>query len=611
MCGIAGLYRPRWPFPIEESEQLIRSMTDCLAHRGPDAEGQWYDPLGRCILGHRRLSIIDTSDAGRQPMVSNDGRFVITCNGEIYNYEDLRALVEGAGGHVRGRTDTEVLLESLALWGIKALNKLDGMFSFAAFDTRTGGLLLARDAFGEKPMYLMDLPDGGLAFASELHALEHLPGFDGTVDIDAMGEVLCFQYIGAPRSIYLSVRKLEPGHWMRVSASGERTSGVFFTFQPATNRADRPISDFADELEDILVRSIRRRIRSDVPIGAFLSGGIDTSTVCALLRRKLNMPLSTYSLGFKDSDESEHLTARAFSRHLATDHHEIVIEPRAAEFLLRLGKLLDEPNADSSCLPTYHLCGFARQHITVAIGGDGGDEMFGGYRRYLFVLDELERYRRGYFPHWRRGAAYYSSRILDAQEPDIEQLLGFVPPNLKNHIKRLRVDLELREGDLLAAMRRTDVENYLPGAVLTKVDRMSMCHSLEVRTPFLSVELARFVEGLPYSVLVKPGQGKMILREIASRYLPQSLVNLPKHGFGLPVENWARNEFLDIASTMLHSDDARLPAILGREAISIFMSWGSPTAMPLPRLWSILMLESWLRHHPATVPDLAPMRSKT
>ena len=441
MCGIAGLYRPRQPFQAAEGERLVRLMTDALVHRGPDGEGQWSDAQGRCILGHRRLSIIDISDAGRQPRTSNDGRWVITFNGEIYNFRELKPVIERAGGQVRGRTDTEVLVESLALWGVGALEKLDGMFAFAAYDTLTGDLLLGRDAFGEKPIYLTDLADGGLAFASELQALECLPGFDGSVDLGAMGEVLCFQYIGAPRSIYRKVEKLRPGHWMRLTASGERTSGCFYAFQPAET-FDRPLPDLADELEDILIRSIRRRMIADVPLGAFLSGGVDSSTVCALVRRKLGASISTYSVGFKGEPGSEHETARAFARHLKTDHHELIVEPQAADFLKGIGRMLDEPNADSSCLPTYLLSGLARRDVTVAIGGDGGDEMFGGYNRYFATLEDFARHRQGRMPDWTPGAGYYGLRLLVAQEPHVEALLGFVPPGLADHLDRLRADVE-------------------------------------------------------------------------------------------------------------------------------------------------------------------------
>ena len=611
MCGIAGLYRPRRPFQAAEGERLVRLMTDALVHRGPDGEGQWSNAQGRCILGHRRLSIIDISEAGRQPRTSNDGRWVITFNGEIYNFRELKPAIERAGGQVRGRTDTEVLVESLALWGAQALEKLDGMFAFAAYDTLTGDLLLGRDAFGEKPIYLMDLADGGLAFASELQALECLPGFDASVDLGAMGEVLCFQYIGAPRSIYRKVEKLRPGHWMRLTASGERTSGCFYAFQPAET-FDRPIPDLADELEDILIRSIRRRMIADVPLGAFLSGGVDSSTICALMRRKLGASISTFSVGFKDEAGSEQETARAFARHLETDHHELIVEPQAVDFLNGIGRMLDEPNADSSCLPTYLLSGLARRHVTVAIGGDGGDEMLGGYNRYFATLEDFARHRQGRLPDWTAGADVYGPRLLVSQEPHIEALFGFVPQGLDDHMDRLRADLDQARGTLLAAMRRTDVENYLPGAVLGKVDRMSMRHSLEVRTPYLNIELARFAQRLPDWTLVRGAQGKLILREIARRYLPASLVDLPKRGFGLPMSDWARANLLGVARSMLDAEDGRVSAAFGHEAIKKFIASEVPSeGVSLSRLWAIVMLESWLQHHPATIPELAAERRTT
>jgi len=331
----------------------VATMTRSIGHRGPDAEGLWADPAGRCVLGHRRLSIIDTSDAGQQPMHSRDGRWVITFNGEIYNFLELRPALEAAGVRLRGRTDTEVLLEGIALWGTDFLLRLDGMFAFAAFDTATGDLILARDPFGEKPLYFTELGNGAVAVASELQALERVPGFDFEVDTDAMAEVLSFQYIGAPRSIYASVRKLQPGHWMTIRRDGRVESRRYFDFSPGRGGyTDRPLADLADELEDILTRSIRRRLIADVPLGAFLSGGVDSSTVCALIRRKLDRPLMTFSIGFKDAPESEHLVARAFGDHLGTVHRDEILAPDSSNFLLEIGAILDEPNADSSCLPT-------------------------------------------------------------------------------------------------------------------------------------------------------------------------------------------------------------------------------------------------------------------
>jgi asparagine synthase (glutamine-hydrolysing) len=586
--------------------QAVQRMVRTIAHRGPDAERIWTDARGRCVLGHRRLSIIDTSNAGLQPMSGCERRWIICFNGEIYNYLQVRPQLQAAGVQFRGRTDTEVLLEAIAHWGTNALDRIDGQFAFAAFDTFTGELLLARDPFGEKPLYFTHLPDGTVAFASELQALELLPGFDALVDVDAVAEMLTFQYIGAPRSIYRSVQKLPPGHWMKISPSGQTQLRRYFQFRPGLSGfSDQPLSRLADELEDILLRSIGRRMIADVPLGAFLSGGVDSSTVCGLVRRKLSRPLMTFSTGFKDAPESEHLVARQFAKHLGTEHHEEILSPNASEFLNGIGNILDEPNGDSSCLPTYLLSAFARRHVTVAISGDGGDEMFGGYGRYFATLDDLAAHEGGSLPGWTPGSVYYGNRILVGDERHVQDLLGYLPNGFSAHLGRLRRELDEAQRRLIYEMRRTDVDNYLPGAVLPKVDRMSMQHSLEVRTPFLNVELARFAERLPAHLLVDQGRGKVLLRELAYRYLPRELVDLPKQGFGLPMSDWARTELLDVASRLLESEDSHLLAALGRERIANLMDrQRSPGGFSPYQIWAIAVLESWLRHHPAKLPDL-------
>lgn len=614
MCGIAGLFRSRrGTLEAPHMTEIVQRMISTMPHRGPDAQGVWSDPVGRCVLGHLRLSIIDTSNAGLQPMASGDGRWLISFNGELYNFQELRPALAAAGVTLRGRTDTEVLIESIALWGADALPKFDGMFAFAAFDTLSGELFLARDAFGEKPLYYMQSENGLFAFASELQALEKVPGFDGSVSVDAMAELLTFQYIGAPRSIYQHVKKLPPGHWLRLAGNGELTTGRYFEFRPGESATDnRPIGELADELEDILARSLRRRLIADVPLGAFLSGGVDSSTVCALVRSKLNLPLKSYSIGFEGAPETEHLTARAFASHLGTEHHEQILTPNASEFLLDCGALLDEPNADSSCLPTYLLSRFARQQVTVAISGDGGDEMFGGYGRYHHTLHERDLRRRGALPGWRPGQAYFGSRILVASEPEITELFGFVPPGFAKHLALLRAEQNnAADEHLLQAMRRSDVENYMPGAVLPKVDRMSMRHSLEVRTPFLNAEVARFAERLPEAVMVQNGRGKLILREVAYRYLPRELIDLPKQGFGMPMSDWARTSLLDVTSKLVQSDDSRLRAALGPDAINRFMTrQKAPGGFVAYQAWAVATLESWLRHHPAVIPSMAEPRRR-
>src|SRR6185503_17118096 len=605
MCGIAGLFAvPRTLLEPEDAALAVAKMSRTLVHRGPDADGSWSDPQGRCHLGHRRLSIIDTSDAGRQPMAGAGGRWIVSFNGEIYNFLELRPLLEARGRSFRGRTDTEVLIEALATWDAGALERLDGQFAFAAFDTATGELLLARDPFGEKPLYYIEMAQGGLAFASELQALETLPFFNGEVSLDAVGELLMFQYIGAPRSIYTTVKKLPPGHWLRARPGKPPEVHRYFAFLPGSGGFhSRPLADLADEAEDILVRSLRRRMISDVPLGAFLSAGVDSSTVCALIRKRLQVPLKTFSIGFNDAEESEHEGARLFARHLATEHHDEILDPATSDFLSNIGAVLDEPNADSSCMPTYLLSRFARQHVTVAISGDGGDELFCGYGRYFSTLQEAHTANK----RWSPGSAYYSGRILVSSEKHLRQLLGSVPQGLIDLLTRLRDEIDRGASSLECALRRTDVDNYMPGAVLAKVDRMSMRHSLEVRTPFLNVELARFAARLPAEHLYKGNRGKVILREIARRYLPAELVDAPKRGFGFPTTQWGRDELLRAAEVLLLGPEGRLRACLGHPTLDRFLAaQRSYAGYETYRLWAVAMLESWCRHHPIRLPRLAP-----
>lgn len=609
MCGIAGLYSPSIPLQtMGNGAQIVRNMTQSFVHRGPDADGLWVDEQQRCILGHRRLSIIDISDAGRQPMSSVDGRWEISFNGEIYNFQDIRRDLQAKSVVLRGRTDTEVLLESIALWGVAALPKLDGMYAFAAFDVLTGELLLARDPFGEKPLYYMELAAGGLAFASELQAFEKVPGFDAAISADALAEVLMFQYIGAPRSIYESVKKLPPGHWMRLVPGRAPEIKRYFTFEPgAKGFTNRPMAQLADELEEILVRSLERRLVADVPLGAFLSGGVDSSTVCALARRKLDVPLKTFSIGFAGDKESEHEIARQFAAHLGTQHHDKIISPSAVDFLNHAGTLLDEPNADSSCLPTYYLSEFARQHVTVALSGDGGDELFGGYGRYLETLREAGDNLGG---RWSPGSAYYSGRILVFPPNDLARFFGFLPTDTLEHRAALIRKIDSGGRPLLCLLRETDVENYMPGAVLPKVDRMSMQHSLEVRTPFLNLELARFAETLPPRYLVADGRGKVLLKEIAYRYLPRELIDMPKKGFGLPLDaGWGQTQMVAALRESLGME-SRLGNWIGKANAQEFLArQSSDHGFSMYQSWAVVMLERWLRERPAEMPKRETVRA--
>ncbi len=594
MCGIAGIFHGRGVCRDAAHEwAVVERMTTLLAHRGPDASGIWQDAMGRCTLGHRRLSIIDLTEAGAQPMYRESTPWVLSFNGEIYNASELRSELEALGRRFRGHADTEVLLQAIDVWGLAALPRLDGMFAFAAFNQQTGEMILARDPFGEKPLYYSDAGSGGIAFASELTAIESLPWFRRVVPRERMAEMLMFQYVGAPRTIYRDASKLPPGHFMHVSSNGSRRVERYFAYEPAEPVGDtRTLWEAADELEAILTTSLRRRLMSDVPLGALLSGGVDSATTCALIRRVLDVPLQTFSLGFKGADESETEVAAAFATAIGSEHQELIVDESAVDFLARIGELQDEPNGDVSCFPTYFLSQLVREHVTVAVSGDGGDEMFGGYGRYFQTLAEVSDRPFGPF-----GREYYSRRILVMSELEIRALFGDLDPVLRGHLELLRHQLDDRRDEALAAMRMSDAANYLPGAVLAKVDRMSMQHSLEVRTPFLSPDVATFAAGLPHRLLVDGSNGKMVLRELAYRYLPHDLIDLPKKGFGLPSQAWGAGAIWHLAEERLGGRHSRLRSALGPQAIHHFLS----RPYRLEPLWAMLTLESWLRAHDAEI----------
>ena len=584
-------------------ERLARQMARSLAHRGPDDQGIWVSPDGRCALAHRRLSIIDTSAAGHQPMLSPDGRHAISYNGELYNFGALRPGLERDGWTFRTRTDTEVLLAGLVHGGTTFLDRIDAMYAMAWYDTQARRLVLARDPFGEKPLYWWS--DGRLfGFASELQALTLLPGFRPRVDRDRIFAYLGLQYLPSPASIYVDVAKVPPGAGLTVEDDGRVTPFRHFAFVPQGRPDGRTPEERADALEDILVRTIETRLIADVPLGAFLSGGVDSSTVVALARRRLGREVSTFSLGFAGTDASEHLAAREIAEYLGTRHHERVIDVDILTMLDEIVGHLDEPNGDTSCLPTYLLSGLAREHVTVAVSGDGGDEMFGGYGRYLSALADAAKMRAGTepWPGWSRGIGYYNRRILVFGDALLEQAAGPLPARFRALLEGWRAELDRSEGSYLDAMRATDVANYLPGAVLAKVDRMSMRHGLEVRAPLLGREVAAFAAGLEESDCVRDGGGKRLLKRVAARHLPEAWMNRPKMGFGLPIADWGTDALRRRAADRLRDDACPLQAWLDMDRLRSFVTGEAGTY----QLWALLVLEEWLRRHPTEpVPGLA------
>lgn len=600
MCGIAGIVDKCGRLGPEAVGSLAERMADAMDHRGPDDSGVWTSLDGRLGLSHRRLSILDTTTAAHQPMRSRSGRTHIVYNGELYNYRELRAELERNGSVFQSTGDTEVLLAALEHEGLSVLGRLDGMFAFACFDERSRDLMLARDRFGEKPLYYMDTPEL-FAFASELQPLTIIPGFYPKIDADTIASYLAFQYVPAPNTIYSGIKKLPPGSSLVLRLDGSLVTQRYYAFRPGRASAPlRTLSAAGDALEEILVRAVESRLVSDVPLGAFLSGGVDSSTVVALASRVLRRPVQTFTIGFDGAPESEHVEAAEMARHIGTEHHERLLLPDGVRMCETIASQLDEPNADTSCLPTYLLSAFARETVTVAVSGDGGDELFGGYGRYLASVEESEQKIYGNMEWWTPGAAYWSSRILVFPEDELAILTGRVPTALTEEIDGLRERLDGDVRPLIHRMREVDAIHYMPGAVLAKVDRMSMQHSLEVRAPFLAREVAAFAETLSEDECILQGQGKAVLREVARRYFPDEFLRRPKRGFGLPMGLWGASVLLPAAHRLLLADESRLSSFIPRGQLVAYLDRMS-LQFGAYRVWSLIILELWLRSHPHIV----------
>jgi asparagine synthase (glutamine-hydrolysing) len=520
VCGIAGI--------VNGDPMKVADMVFAMSHRGPDFSECRYVG-GGVALGHARLAIIDTSPAGNQPM--QFGKWWITYNGEVYNYRELRAHLETKGHTFKTQTDTEVLLHMWAEYGADCLHSLDGQFAFGIYDTEKKELTLVRDRAGEKPLY-WGRWNGVFGFASELRALASVPGVEREFCPQAASLYALYRYVPAPRTIWKSVNKLQPGHLLTVRA--DRSAGNSPTVkrwwswevEPTHEVTQKGFMDACDAIDACLEGSVRRRLIADVPLGLFLSGGIDSSLTAAVAGR-LGHVVKTFSIGFEGAD-SEHGQARLIANHLGTDHHEHVFGPADFESVGRtIGDRMDEPNGDRSCVPTYLLAGFAKQHVTVALSGDGGDELFGGYSRYL---------------------GWYTSKENDtpAEEWPIlyyDNLLPVYGTALANDVRSelFSAHALFQTHEPLHALRALDFNRYLPGCVLSKMDRMSMQHSLEVRTPFLEPHLMDIARKLPSQYLMNSKMAKLVLREIAAKYLPREIALAPKRGFGMPKGVFAQN----------------------------------------------------------------------
>ena len=677
MCGIAGFFNPNLTNSQDHLSQTVRLMAFAIRHRGPDDAGAWADASTGLALGHARLAILDLSWAGHQPMASASDRYVIAFNGEIYNHLELRAELEqlGVGAHGpgspeplatdarivwRGHSDTETLLAAIERWGLEqTLQKCVGMFALALWDRNLGHLTLARDRFGEKPLYygwVGDVAGQGdglgqsrtFVFGSELKALRAHPSFKNSISRPALAQYLRFTHVPAPLSIYEGIYKLPPGTSLRVDAAfasktpSKATGGpvAYWTLVDAVQKGAREQMtdqvEAVDSLHHQLSEAVRLQSISDVPLGAFLSGGVDSSTIVALMQAQSTRPIQTFTVGFEEAGFDESPYAAAVAEHLGTDHHALLVTARETlDVIPKLPEMYDEPFADSSQIPTHLVCKAARQHVTVALSGDAGDELFGGYNRYSWGSRIWNKV--GWIPpeqrHWlgvavqgisvsgwdALGRAFgkdrlgdrahkLASRLLSARNlDDVYWSLVTEWPGGDSIVKGLALEESLDEmtarrseppaalTDPAERMMFRDALTYLPDDILCKVDRAAMSVSLETRVPFLDHRIAEFAWRLPLDMKIRGGETKWLLRQVLYQYVPRSLIERPKAGFGIPVGQWLRGPLRDWAEALLDESRIRREGFFNPDPIR--KAWGEHLSGQrdwTPRLWTVLMFQAWL-----------------
>ncbi len=635
MCGLTGFWRNR-SASQEELASALAPMVASLAHRGPDDAGTWTDPAAGIALGHRRLSILDLSEHAHQPMISEDGRYALAYNGEIYNFAELAEELRREGVSLRGRGDTETLLAGLARWGIEAtLEKAIGMFAFALWDRVERRLLLARDRLGIKPLYFGTCGSGSnqvFFFSSELKALREHPEFDVELNREALALFFRHSYIPAPHTIYRGVTKLIPGQWVEVQSGGQVTARTYWSVQDVARRglglrAPRPESELLEELDQTLREAIGLRQIADVPLGAFLSGGIDSSLVTALMQDLGSGPVKTFTVGFHEDGFDEARYARDVAAHLHTDHTELYLSgEQAMEVVPQLASMWDEPFADASQIPTFLVSRLAREHVTVCLSGDGGDELFGGYRRYAqaerlwssvrkipgvlrpAVVLGLRGTRASIeqvpLPHGRGVRRLQTlSDLIDApSDTELYRALvshwrqpealvpGSVEPELPAFSRELTTVFPRFDERMLLA----DTLTYLPDDILCKVDRASMATSLECRVPLLDHRLVEFAWSVPPQVRIGAAPGKRLLRKLLARYVPRELFERPKMGFGIPVSDWIRGPLRPWCEELLDAGRLEREGVLAPGPIR--RKWDEHTAGRTDwgyHLWDVLMFQAW------------------
>lgn len=650
MCGFCGFVDLSGAGNSGSHGRILEKMTNQIAHRGPDDSGQWLEPDIGLALGHRRLSIVDLSPEGHQPMVSEAGRYVIVFNGEIYNYRDVRKKLESGNANIgwRGHSDTEVMLAAIEQWGVQqALVQFNGMFAFALWDRQERKLYLARDRLGEKPLYY-GWSNGVLLFGSELKSLRAHPAWQGHIDRDALTLYMRHNYIPAPYCIYSNIKKLPPASLLTIipekGVSQVATPELYWSAFNVAESSNKKQFRFDDaeaitQLDGLLRKAVAMRMEADVPLGAFLSGGVDSSTIVALMQAQSSRPVRSFSIGFSEKEYNEAEHARAVAQHLGTEHTELIVTPEQAMAVVpRLPHLYDEPFSDASQIPTFLVSEMARRHVTVSLSGDGGDELFGGYTRYFWGMKIWNKVK------WMPPAARFAlAKMINSLKPQtwdelFIKLNHFLPASA---VQRMPGDKLQKLADVLRArspelmyqslvsqwqfpenvvlrgkepmtnlndrsrwpqvcdfvhyMMYQDMVGYMPDDILTKVDRASMGVSLEARVPLLDQHIVEFAWQVPTEMKIRNGQGKWLLRQVLYKYVPRELIERPKMGFAIPIDSWLRGPLRDWAEGLIDRRtldeqgyfDTDLIHRTWNEHLSGKRNWQY-------RLWGVLMFQAWL-----------------
>lgn len=623
MCGIAGFYRFNSVEVDPSAEGIALRQIATMRYRGPDALGAFVGP--GLAFAHARLSIIDVSTTANQPMTDSSGNVTVIFNGEIYNFQEIRAELEQRGHRFRTRSDTEVILEGYNAWGDDVVQKLRGMFAIALFDHKRDRLLLVRDRVGKKPLYYAVI-DGALVFASEIKGILRYPGATRQTDYGAIHEYLTFQYVPSPMTAFVGIHKLPPAHLAVVQRSGRIDVKRYFHLPPPSQTKRQPITALREQLVEQLKESTRLRMISDVPLGAFLSGGVDSSAVVAMMAQVSNDPVRTFTIGFDEQTYDERQYARMVASRYGTQHTEMTVRPDAMSVLPALVYHYGEPYADSSAIPTYYVSKIAREHVTVILSGDGGDENFLGYTRYLHCRthDKISRLPRPLLRQlqqlaWAipKGLDRYTlarrirnlgTRLYQRRSRGYEQFIAYFSDESKNEIytgdmrKHLAHSSLDRLDDYFDQARSmalgaawADSHTYLPDDLLVKVDVASMANSLEVRAPFLDHKLMEWAAGIAEEQRFQGRELKALLKQAMEPYLPKELMYRPKMGFGVPIDIWLRNDMREFAYDTLLSETARSRGLFDPNVIKSLLDRHSAGENWSIRIWALLMLELWFR----------------